>query len=181
MIPLESNDDKDFITQLYNQYYLLLKKKAYEITHDYTAVDDLINESFIQLIGKIDVLRSLDENKRTSYLVYTIKNTSINYLRKASGKTAKLYYGMEDDPIESLPDDNALVEEINLAKEIYEELAKAIGQLSDRDRHLLYNKYNLELSDNEISKIMNIPVNNIREYLTRARRRAYSILSKRKE
>lgn len=80
--------------------------------------------------------------------------------------------------IESISDVKSSVEEISSTKEETEELAKTIEQLSERDRNLLYHKYNLEMSDKEISEIMDIPVNNIRQFLTRARRRALNILKK---
>lgn len=46
-----------------------------------------------------------------------------------------------------------------------------------RDRDLLYNKYIFELSNKEISDLMDIPINNIRQYLVRARKRALDLLT----
>ena len=51
--------------------------------------------------------------------------------------------------------------------------------ISERDRDLLKNKYFLGYSDEEISEIMNIPKNNIRQYLVLARRRLMKILKER--
>jgi RNA polymerase sigma-70 factor (ECF subfamily) len=175
---IENSDDRNFVFELYIQYYPIMKKKAYEISWDYSIVDDLINDAFIKLIDKISLLRVLECCKRTSYIVYTIKNISIDYIRKRAAKSEKMFLGMSDDLIDSIPDAKLTVEEICSAKEDYEELGKAIEQLSERDRDLLYYKYNLELRDKEIANIMDLPVNNIREYLTRPRRRALKVLAK---
>jgi len=51
-----------------------------------------------------------------------------------------------------------------------------LAAIQERDRNLLYYKYNLELSDKKIAEIMDIPADNIREYLVRARRRVLKIL-----
>ncbi|MEK4851499.1 sigma-70 family RNA polymerase sigma factor [Paenibacillus sp. FSL H7-0756] len=173
---LETEEDKKFISELYLQYYPLMKKKAYEVTYDYNVVDDLINDAFIKLIERIETLSLLEGSKRTTYIAYTIRNISINYIKRRAKKHKYMFLGLSDEMIESISDVNATVEEISTAKETNEEIAKLLEQLSERDRYLLYHKYNLEMSDKEISQVMDIPVNNIRGYLTRARRRALNIL-----
>jgi len=80
--------------------------------------------------------------------------------------------------MDSIPD-TITIDEVYATKEDYRALGEAIEQLSERDRNLLYNKYNLELSDKEIAEIMGIPINNIRVYLIRARQRALKILTRR--
>ena len=65
----------------------------------------------------------------------------------------------------------------SLKKENVKSLGELMSRLSERDRNLLYNKYIFELSDKEISELMGIPVNNIRQYLVRARKRAIKLLN----
>lgn len=178
---LKTDGEREFISKLYTQYYSIMKKRAYEITYDYTVADDLINDAFIKFIEKIEVLSMLDGCKRTSYVVYTIRNISINYIKKRALENKTMFIGVSDDFIESISDVRASVEEISSTREESEELAKSLNQLSKRDRELLYYKYNLEMSDKEISEIMHIPINNIRQYLTRARRRALDIIKKQTE
>ena len=173
-----NDDDRYFIAQLYEQYYPIMKKKAYEILLDYSIVDDLINDTFIKLIENISTLRSLECCKRASYIVHTIRNISINYNRQHATRSKKMFLGMSDDLIESIPD-KLTIEEICTTREDNIELGEAIEQLSERDRNLLYYKYNLERSDKEIAEIMDISLKNIREYLTRARQRALKILTRR--
>lgn len=49
---------------------------------DYDVVDDMIQESFVRLISKAALLRSLDLHKQVSYLVHTVHNTSINHAKQ---------------------------------------------------------------------------------------------------
>ena len=84
----------------------------------------------------------------------------------------KEFLGMSDNLMGSIPEDKPTAEKI-FAKEDHKELLAAI---QERDRNLLYYKYNLELSDKKIAEIMDIPADNIREYLVRARRRVLKIL-----
>lgn len=175
ILTIENDDDRDFIAELYRQYYPIMKKKAYEITGDYNIVDDLIDDAFVKLIDKISILRNMECCKRASYIVHTIRNISINYCIRCSGMEAKEFLGMSDDLMGSIPEDKPTVEKI-FAKEDCKELLAAIQELKERDRDLLYYKYNLELSDKKIAETMDIPANNIREYLVRARRRVLNIL-----
>lgn len=181
LLAIEDDNDREFLTQLYEQLYPVMKKKAYSITYDYSVVDDIINDAFIRLFDKISILRALDCCKRASYIVNTVRNVSLNYIKRRGSDNSKRFLGKDDDVLMEIPDTAATAEEIYIKSEEYKELGEAILGLKERDRDLLYNKYILDLSDKEISKLMDIPVNNIREYLVRARRRAYKIMSDEKD
>jgi RNA polymerase sigma-70 factor (ECF subfamily) len=58
-----------------------------------------------------------------------------------------------------------------------EDFKTALSQLSARDRELLFYKYVLDLSPKGIADIVGINHNHIWKYLTRARHRAYKILT----
>ncbi|SFR18756.1 RNA polymerase sigma factor [Desulfoscipio geothermicus] len=47
---LEGEDDKAFMVSLYQDYYGLVRKTVYNITHDADNAEDLINDIFIKLI-----------------------------------------------------------------------------------------------------------------------------------
>ena len=57
---MESDDDKAFMLNLYNDYYGLVRKTIYGITRNTTEVEDLINDTFIKLIEKVSLLQTLD-------------------------------------------------------------------------------------------------------------------------
>ncbi len=58
------------------------------------------------------------------------------------------------------------------------ELGNAILKLSDKYKDVLYFKYILELHDREIADILNISPDSVRQYLTRARRKAKELIGK---
>lgn len=173
-----TDDDREFIQKIYENYYPIMKKKVYEVLKDYSCVDDIINDSFIKLIGKIKTLKNLDDKKLVAYLVYTVKNTAIDYIKKSATTNKNTYFGLSNDLLNEIPDLKENPEQILSNKELKLDLWAAIDKVSDTDKVLLYNKYILELSDREISELMNIPTANIRTYMTRARRRVLSILVK---
>jgi len=175
-LTISDESDREFLTNLYEQYYPLLKYKAYEITHDYGIVEDLIQEAFLKLIPKIPLLRSLACYKMISYLVYTLRNVSIDYVRKRNRRSKRAYASSTDNVADQLPDLLAATEENYMRQERFEELAQALLQLPEKDRNLLFYKYNMEMDDREIAELLEIPAQHVRQYVSRARERAFRIL-----
>ncbi|MBE3595187.1 MAG: sigma-70 family RNA polymerase sigma factor [Candidatus Carbobacillus altaicus] len=170
----EDEDDKQFITNLYLKHYPLLKKQAYNITGEYGIVDDLIHDAFLKLIPKIPLLRSLSCYKVTSYVVYTVRHVCLDYIRRRSRHT---FTGLSEDIANQIPDEQAATEEEFIKHEELKGMEQVLFQLSERDRSLLYYKYNMEMKDREIAELLNIPANHVRQYIARARHRAFLKLS----
>jgi len=57
-----------------------------------------------------------------------------------------------------------------------EHLQNALSKLPERDRWLLECKYILEMRDDEIAEQIDVKPASVREYLTRARRKALAVL-----
>ncbi|AIQ13850.1 RNA polymerase sigma factor [Paenibacillus durus] len=183
MLPLfismiEDDSDRAYMTDLYQQYYPLMKKKAYDMVRDYAITGDLFQDAFIKLVPKISLLQSLDSCKRTSYIVYTIRSVCMDHIRKQARGSQKLRMDGTVDPVEEVADAQASPEEQTIKRESYEALGRALEYIPERDRHLLVYKYLMGLKDKEIASIMDIPIRNIQGYLTRARPRAQAALTK---
>lgn len=174
---VEDEDDKQFITNLYLQLYPLLKKQAYNITGEYGIVDDLIHDAFLKLIPKIPLLRSLSCYKVTSYVVYTVRHVCLDYIRKKTRRSRHTFTGLSEDIANQIPDEQAATEEEFIKHEELKGMEQVLLQLSERDRSLLYYKYNMEMKDREIAALLNIPANHVRQYIARARHRAFLKLS----
>ena len=53
IMSIEDDSDREFMEWLYGEYYLLMRKKAYEIVMDDNVVDDIINDTlYFGSIGK---------------------------------------------------------------------------------------------------------------------------------
>ncbi len=117
---LENENDKEYITSLYRQYYPLMKKRAFGFTKDYDVVDDLIQDAFLKLIPKISLLRPLNCYKINSYLVYTIIFLPNMYDNMSHGQDTErlIYCPME---VSTLPKMNKLMDRHSLQEE-YEEI-----------------------------------------------------------
>ena len=112
----------------------------------------------------------------SAYIVSTIRNTSIEFLRKEKRRQARqrnyddTSWTMEMQPQLSL-------EELLLLAENRRELISAWGELPELDRALLEGKYFLGLSDAELAKQIGCQTSSRRMKLTRARREALKTIT----
>ncbi len=164
--------------ELYTSLYPLMYETAYSIIKDSHTAQDLVHDCVAKLIDKIALLRSFDRKVLVSYVIVSVSNISKNYYNKRHHIQEHVKIGFDDDMAGMVADDKDTPDIIFEAKESYRELGFAIKNLDSKDRELLYLKYNLNMDDQSISEILNIKKNSVREYLTRARRRAKKQLSK---
>ncbi len=167
---IEDNNDRQFMSELYEQYKRLMYSKAMEFLANPQDVDDLIQDCLERLIINISTLRTLDGCKLASYIVVTVRNAAINLVKhqEVQSRHSFLTDFENDDP----QDSTIMPEDLLLTKELSTEFTKVFDLLSENDRFLLRGKYILDLSDEELADTLGCAVNSVRMKLTRARRRA---------
>lgn len=171
-------DDKAFMLNLYNDYYGLVRKIVYNITQDANTTEDLINETFVKLIEKISLIRTLDSCKTAAYIVYTSRSVAINFMKHKNVQKQHTYYGEDMDLAEKMPYLENTIEDRIIHQEEIEEMRNAILRLPEKQKDLLYFKYILEMADTEIAETLGIAPDSVRQYLTRARRAAKKLMDK---
>jgi len=170
--------DRTFMLDLYKKYYNLVRKTIFNLTHDNQDIEDLINDVFVKLIDKISIIRSLECCKTTTYVVYTSRSVAINYIKHKQVEKKHMYISDKTDFIEDLYDDS---EHKLIQKEEIELLIETVLRLPQNQKDLLYFKYMLEMNDNEISEILGIAPDSVRQYLTRARRNVKKLIEKERD
>lgn len=78
LLSIGDESDRSFFERLYMDYRLLMLRKAYAILNDYHEAEDAMNLAWLAL------LREFDSCSLRSYIVSTIRNTSLNLLRQKS-------------------------------------------------------------------------------------------------
>lgn len=175
---LADESDKAFMLNLYQNYYGLVRKTVYNITRDLNNLDDLINDTFLKIIYKISLIRTLDSCKIAAYIVYTSRSVAINFIKHRDEQTKHLYFGEETDLAESIVGSEETIVDRIIRQEEIEEMGNAILKLPEKQKDLLYFKYMLRMDDNDIAEIFDIAPDSVRQYLTRARRNAKKNMGK---
>jgi RNA polymerase sigma-70 factor (ECF subfamily) len=144
---------------LVKRYQKRLHSFVLHVVGDPQAAQDVVQESFINLYKTID--RVLVDKKFSTYIFSIARNTAISYLR-----AHKKQVSLEDIVI--LDEDEHLYSGI-IAAEKKHEVKKALSKLEEKYRRVIRLYYFDDLSYQEISKIMRLPVNTVRTHLFRAK------------
>ena len=156
-------DSSQFFRALYEQYKPLMYNIALRYIKDPSSAEELVHDAIVKLIEKEDTIVKLERCTLTAYIVYTIRNLSMNYLRR---KNLEHRYFAD-------------VEEVVMMSERRENFIKIWNTLPDATRTLLEGKYILGLSDNELAIEFCCSPNSIRMKLTRARRQVIKLVKER--
>ena len=180
IMAISNEDDREFIKRLFLENELAMFIMAVKIVRDYHIARDMVSESCITMINKIDYLKNIDVCKQTFYIMAIVKNNSLMYLRRRKIERRVLMEGQYmlsgeiNEGQESV--DSKLIAEAEMKM-----VSEVLSNIHKRDKELLHMKYFEQISDAEIAQRMGIGVNSVRFYLTKARRNFSNDLERRKD
>lgn len=169
----DSEESQRFFGELYNQYRPIMFSVASKYISDYDSIEDIIHEVMIKLIEKESLLTTFDGCTLRTYIVYTIRNKSISFLRSRTREKGK-FMQLDEDLLETtnIVDNGPLPEDIVFMNEMKVEFVKMWDSLPSDVKELLAGKYILQMSNSELAKEFGCSPDSIRMKLTRARRLA---------
>lgn len=173
---LDDPQERDFMARLYEENERLLFATALKYAPSTHDAEEIVQDSLVKLIRKCDTLRSLERCVLTSYIVSTIRNTAINYLRKQGREVQRSEVYDDEADSDALPY-RLSFDELLILAENRAKLVAAWQELSEQDRMLLEGKYFLDLSDAELAEQLGCKSSSIRMKLTRARRNAMRLIT----
>lgn len=152
---------ESFETLILN-YKVYLYKMAYSYVKDKDIALDIVQEATCKAWVNIHTLRK--DTVFKAWITKIIVNTSLNYIKKES----KIVF---------LDDDNPLIEpEHNITIEEKLDLYNAIDLLKPKYKTVIILKYFDDMKIEEISDVLDLPMNTIKSQLKRARQSLSSIL-----
>ncbi len=158
----EDPGDRAFLTQLYRDYHKLMYWAAKQYIDDEQDRADIVHDSLLRLVQKVDTLRALARAELTGYVMVTVRHAAYNHLRDQQIRRQQLTllcpqetFCPEDDLIAGL-DARALL--------------LALGQkMTEEERILLEGKFLLDKTDEELAVLLHCKVSSLRSKLHRAR------------
>jgi RNA polymerase sigma-70 factor (ECF subfamily) len=170
-----SDEGREFLLQLYDQYYSLARKIIFDVTKDEHSQDDLIADMFINLSDKLALLENLSEKQRTSYIVTTSKNVAFNFIKRRH--LERLLF-LDDKDYGMLIAADYDMEGEYLYHETMDEIVAIVHKLPEFWQLLYKNKYQLDLSSKQIADLLNVQPSSVRMNLTRLRRMLKAAINK---
>lgn len=177
---LGQSNSREFILLVYNEYARLMYFTAQHYFSDADIQNDIVQESLLHLIRNISTLLGLDPPALSTYIVTTVKNVAIDYLKKEK-QIQEHTVELDDESVEYLESPDPALDELMGKMEDRERLVSALDRLPEDERLLLERKYFLGHSDKDLARFLKCKPGSIRMKLTRARRHMLSILQSDKE
>ena len=148
-------DDYSSYNQLFMRYYRRLCAFVFNLTQNYSASEDVVQELFVRLWiqrGKLDI------NESTSgYLYRASKNAGLNYLRAEKNRQKSI----QNMPVQEWQTDESLIEQVEFSAT----LNKCINQLPDRSRDVFMKSRFDGMKQQEIADQLGISVKTIKNQI----------------
>lgn len=176
ILQIENDDDRQFVTELYQEYKYVMFSTAYNIVEDTHTAEDLVQDCCITIIDNLDKIRGVEPCKQRAYIVSIVKNSSINYVVKRNRRSKYSFLSENEQVFDGTVSDESVDDRL-LQESDVDSVRKALLKLSERDRTILRMKYFDQLSDKEIASYLEIKIDSVRYYFTLARRQLKAVLS----
>lgn len=174
---LDSQSDRDFLVELYQNHKYLVFSIINQIVHQHTDAEDIMQEVFIRMIPKVQNIKQMEPRRRIAYIAVAAKNLSFDHLARKSIERKYALENQTDFDFENMEADVNIENQV-LHSEKLQSLLKIWPELSETDRYILRAKYILDESDAEIATKLGVAVNSVRMKITRARQHALALMQK---
>lgn len=160
---LDTKEEKDKLTQIYETYYGTMLSVARGILFDKAMAEDAVSDSIMTIIDNLHKINDVSSHKTRGYIVIIVRTRAINLLNKQKRYKEEPFNDFEimDNGISAL-DTITIEESCNKIISIIKELPKSLSDI-------LYLSVVMENSNSEISKLLNLSNDVVRKRLSRAK------------
>lgn len=164
------NGDQDAFAWLMKKYKGPLQNLIYRMVSDKNEIEDLIQEVFIKAFNS---LKNYNQEYAFSTWIYRIAiNNTIDYLRKKKIETFSIDSEGDDDedrPKFEIPDTSYSADANIILEQRQQIINDAINSLPEKYKKVIELRHKEELSYEEISEILGLPIGTVKAHLFRAR------------
>lgn len=168
ILQMIEGEDRDFIEALYARYGRLMHSIAWRYSRASADVEDIVSDSCLQFILHIEKLRSLDGDDLCRYVIATVRNTTINLLRKQR-RLASVTSQSPEEILNSVSDPLDLEQKVSFRDETARVL-QILHTLPEKEQLVIRMKFLWDLPDAEIAGQVHLSVKSIGQCVSRARK-----------
>ena len=173
--------DQNAFKALMDKYQKPLYFHVLKMVKNHEQVEDLVQEAFMKAFSN---LQSYNTNYAFSTWLYRITtNHTIDYLRKRKLDTTSIHnpYKTSDGEVEIQILDTKETDRSIIKKERKQIIHHAIKNLPDKYREVIEMRHLEELSYQEISDHLDLPLGTVKAHIFRAREMLYKALKDKKD
>lgn len=164
---IETEEEKRKFERIYTDYRQTMYFAAYRILQNVHTAEDAVHQAFLRVIDHLDKIDEKNCHKTRGFLVIITEHIAIDMYRKQKREHTCSY----DDMKVCIPD---TAEQAQWSDEI----GRAIAKLPVNDVTVLALKFSHGYTNAEIAEILGITEDNVRQRISRAKKRLAEILEK---
>lgn len=169
-------DDRAFMQEVYQQNERLMYAIALKYASNTQDCEDIVHDTVEKLCKNIAKIKELPNSALRAYVVYAVRNTAINFRKHQSTINRHIQQLSGDDSNSEYDQPESIIERIEDLREKRTSLTKVWMQLTDAEQKLLYRKYVLDQTTEELAGIFQCSRDSIRMRLSRARRKSLRLM-----
>ena len=174
----KNNEDRDAYTEIAIRFKDKLKSFAFRYTNDDALAEDLVQETLIKVYKKKHLYKPM--GKFSTWIYTIIQNLAITEIRKKSRRGTFTFTELGNDDVEFIaksPDNNNTTDNMN-DKNDNQIIHESLQELDIEFRNIIIFRDIQELSYDEISKIIQIPLGTVKSRINRGRLKLKEIIKK---
>jgi RNA polymerase sigma-70 factor, ECF subfamily len=154
-------------SELVKKYLKPVYNFLYQLTSDYSSLDDLTQETFVKAWKNI---KKFDPERNFKTWIFTIaKNTAYDYFKKKKTIPFSNFVDEEgNSKLENISDNEILPLEILERADAAKEIETGLAKISSQYRLILTMCYKDDLALQEIAEVLNISYNTVKSQHQRA-------------
>jgi RNA polymerase sigma-70 factor (ECF subfamily) len=168
LMTIQDEADRGYVATVYEQNKHKLYRVAYDIVKNHHDAEDCVQDVIIALIDYLDTFRAATPVHQKNILFRMCRNIAIDKYRSTNRQLSHESYPDDEDGWEIA--DYERVDAVFVKKENQAKLMELINSLGAIYSDVLYYFYYMQLSTEQIAKLLDISPANVRIRLTRARR-----------
>lgn len=169
-------DDRAFMQEVYQQNERLMYAIALKYASNTQDCEDIVHDTVERLCKNIIKIKGLPNSALRAYVVCAVRNTAINFRKHQATINRHIQQLSDDDLSNEYDQPESIIERIEDLKEKRTSLTKVWMQLTDAEQELLYRKYVLEQTTEELAGIFQCSRDSIRMRLSRVRRKSLRLM-----
>lgn len=173
ILAIQDEETRSFVEQVYDNYSKQMYVIANDIVHNHYDAEDVVHDVIVRIIDKIEYFRvTNDEQELKKLIVIATRNIAINKYNsnKRRDKTfiSTTQVNQEGVRYEKESLDDIYSDDFEISEENIKLLRDAIDKLDPKYRDVFV-LMSQGYSNKEISEIMNISVDNVRQRFCRGK------------
>ena len=161
---IRDESDREYVKDLYTKYEQPMYRIAYNILHNSTDAEDVVQNTFIKIIDSLEKIRALD-SKGTEYYLCKVTTNAAKDMQKKTNYLPESNVMEELDEIEA----DISVEDSVLAKMDCESVRNVLKTLPKKEREILFMNLIMGYQPSEIADMYEISSNTARQKIFRAK------------